>query len=172
MVDIITKILQTEGGFSNDPADRGGPTNLGITQATLSWWLKRPATIEDLKTLTPEKVRPIYETIYIENPNFDSPTLPAPLRNQLIDFGVNSGPALAASKLQEIVGVTPDGKLGPVTEDAIQTAVDTIGATHINNRLVASRLKMIGRLISRNPSQARFALGWINRALDFLIVED
>ena len=47
--DIITTVLKYEGGFVNDLADRGGATNWGITQATLTAWRKRPATVADVK---------------------------------------------------------------------------------------------------------------------------
>ena len=50
-------VLQFEGGFVNNPKDPGGPTNLGVTQATLSGFLGRQATIDEVKALTPEKSR-------------------------------------------------------------------------------------------------------------------
>src|SRR5262245_15160238 len=53
-------VLQFEGGFVNNPADPGGPTNLGVTQTTLSAFLGRHATVDEVKALTPEKVAPIY----------------------------------------------------------------------------------------------------------------
>ena len=42
-------VLQFEGGFVNNPKDPGGPTNLGVTQATLSGFLGRQATIDEVK---------------------------------------------------------------------------------------------------------------------------
>ena len=44
--------LKFEGGFVNDPRDPGGPTNMGITIATLSHELGRAATIKDVRTLS------------------------------------------------------------------------------------------------------------------------
>src|SRR4051794_36362256 len=64
-------ILQFEGGFTNDPKDPGGPTNLGITQATLSAFLGRQATIAEVKALTPEKVAPIYRGKFWDHVNGD-----------------------------------------------------------------------------------------------------
>ena len=44
--------LREEGGFTDDPRDPGGATNLGITLATLTHWRGRPATADDVRQLT------------------------------------------------------------------------------------------------------------------------
>lgn len=163
LTDIIAHLIQTEGGFSDHPNDPGGPTNYGITQATLEWWLKRPVTLNDIKAITPTLASEIYTTLYVKNPGFDQLGVPEYLQAQLIDFGVNSGPRLAIMKLQTLLGVEADGDIGPETKAAI-VGVDP---QKLNNRLVIERLKMVGRIISRDKSQAVFAAGWINRACSF-----
>ena len=52
---LIDDILVREGGFVNHPADRGGPTHYGITQATLSRWRQQPVTVQDVQALTLEE---------------------------------------------------------------------------------------------------------------------
>jgi len=163
LTDTITSLLQREGGFTSHPDDHGGPTNYGITQATLQWWLKRPVTLADIKAITPELATEIYTTLYVKNPGFDTLEVPDYLRDQLIDFGVNSGPRLAVMKLQTLLGITADGDIGPETKAALAAC----NPCQHNNQLVITRLQMIGRIISRDKSQAVFAAGWINRACSF-----
>jgi type VI secretion system secreted protein VgrG len=105
-----------------------------------------------------------YAQKYIQAPGFDQ-LAPSPLQTQLIDFGVNSGPAIAIQKLQEILGVATDGQLGPETLAALRTQELRV----VNNKLVASRLRMIASLAAKRPNQVQSLQGWVNRALEFLI---
>jgi hypothetical protein len=89
-------ILQFEGGFTNDPKDPGGPTNLGITQATLSAFIGRQATIAEVKALTPAKAAPIYRGKFWDHVNGDN--LPVGIDLAVFDFGVHSGPSRGASR--------------------------------------------------------------------------
>ena len=57
---VLPFTLRYEGGYTNNPKDPGGPTNLGVTIATLSHELRRQATTADVKALTVDKVEPIY----------------------------------------------------------------------------------------------------------------
>jgi len=153
----ITKIIQTEGGFSNDPTDPGGRTFEGIDERSNpdAWKNGQP---------TPEQVRAIYLSKYVQGPGFDK--IPnVKLQFQLIDFGVNSGPSVAISKLQSILQVPVDGVLGPQTLDALTKA----DPTPVNNQLVIARIKMIAGIVARNPSQVKFLVGWVNRASEFLV---
>lgn len=159
----VDKIIEREGGFVHDPYDRGGATKYGITQATLSWWLGRPATIEDVRTLSVEVARAIYEKRYILGPGFDK--LPqGVLQSNLIDFGVMSGPILAISHLQEVLGVQPDGVIGPETLAALMAASHAA----VNRQIVMRRCLMAARLCKKDPNQVRFLVGWLTRFFQFL----
>lgn len=62
--ECLPVILQSEGGFVNDPKDPGGATNLGVTLKTLSGWLGRTVTVAEVKALKPDDVAPIYQAGY------------------------------------------------------------------------------------------------------------
>jgi lysozyme family protein len=94
--------LKFEGGYVNNPHDPGGPTNLGVTQVTLSHELGRAATIAEVKALTPETVEPIYHKKYWNL--IDGDNLPKGLDLIAFDIAVNSGPGRANQFLNECKG--------------------------------------------------------------------
>lgn len=156
MADPIDNVLKKEGGLSSNPADTGGNTFEGISQRwNPDLWKNGPPS--------DAAVRARYEAQYVKSPGFDQ--IPdKQLQAQLIDFGVNSGPAVAIQKLQRIVGVTEDGVLGPGT----LAAMGKLHPEEVNNLVVAERVRLIGRIVSKNPSQLTFLNGWLDRALQFL----
>lgn len=157
MSDVIDDIIKREGGLVNDPLDKGGRTEKGISERS------NPEAWAD-GYVTEEEARAIYQRKYIDGPGFNKIT-DKQLQAQLIDFGVNSGPMIAIQKLQQLLGVKADGVLGNETLVKISRA----NTQQVNNQLVISRVKMICQLVQRNPSQLRFLCGWVNRATEFLI---
>jgi lysozyme family protein len=96
-----------EGGWSDHKADPGGKTNWGITQATLSQYLGRPATATEILALTKAEAQIIYQKPYWDRMLGDS--LPPGIDPCVFDFGVNSGPSRAVKSLQAALGVKADG---------------------------------------------------------------
>lgn len=164
---VIDGLLEREGGFTNHPADRGGATKYGITQAALAAWRGHPVTIDDVRALDLPEARAIYLQRYIVGPGFDAPQIKPGLADQLVDYGVNSGPGVAISKLQALLGVAVDGVLGPQTLAAL-AAADQL---KVNNSLAVARILMIGRLVAKAPSQVPFLVGWLARACEFFHFE-
>lgn len=58
-----------------------------------------------------------------------------------------------------------DGELGPKTLEAINLI---FRRSMLFERLLATRIRFYGEIISKNPSQARFAKGRLNRVTSFL----
>lgn len=156
--DIIGDILKREGSgiVSNDPLDKGGRTQYGISERS------NPEAWVD-NHVTEAEARAIYETKYLHNTHIDQIN-DLNLRAQLLDWTVNSGPYVAIAGLQRILALPEDGILGPKTLGLVNKA----DAKLLGNLLVAERVKMIGRVVVRNPSQLKFISGWLNRALEFL----
>ena len=155
--DTIDGVIQREGGLVNDPLDKGGATFEGISQkANPEAWKNGPPT--------DAQVRAIYETKYVDSPGFRQITDPA-LFQQLVDTGILSGPEIAIRMLQGILKVTVDGVLGPETLAALATK----DPRTVNNQLVIARIRMIGRIVSKNPTQVRFVSNWLDRATQFLV---
>ena len=167
MTDIISGILRREGGFVDHPADRGGPTNFGITLGTLAEWRGTDATRDDVEALTEQEAREIYQALYVTRPGFDG-IADAHLRAQVIDSGVLHGTGRAARWLQQAAGVGVDGAVGPITLGAVNGA----DADMLGRKFAVTRIRKIGRIVSRDHSQAVFALGWLRRATEFLLPED
>ncbi|MGE7418565.1 glycoside hydrolase family 108 protein [Methylobacterium tarhaniae] len=149
----LALVLKHEGGWSDDPTDPGGATNLGVTIGTLSLWLGRPATKAEVRALTVATVAPIYRRNYWDKIQADA--LPPGLGYALFDFAVNSGPRRAVIGLQRALDVADDGRLGPVTLAALQgrDVPALIGA------LSDGRLAFL-RALSTWP---RFGRGWARR---------
>jgi lysozyme family protein len=121
-----------EGGYCNRAIDKGGPTNHGITQATLADYRGRPCSVDDVKALTAAEAKAIYRKNYWAAIHGDE--LPAGVDLMTFDLAVNSGPQRAKRYLQIAAGVVDDGVIGPGTLKAIALAkplhiIDTMRAT-------------------------------------------
>jgi len=117
----LSSVLAYEGGFSDDPLDPGGMTNLGVTRAVWSEWLGRPASVKEMTELTASAVAPMYKRKYWDAVNGDE--LPDGIDHCVFDFAVNSGVGRAAKLLQSCLGVIAvDGQIGPKTIAAAKAA--------------------------------------------------
>ncbi|WP_114395760.1 glycoside hydrolase family 108 protein [Oleisolibacter albus] len=164
-MDIIERVLQSEGGFVNHPADKGGATNFGITAARLGEWRKlgRPAAAAEVQALTRDEARQIYQAWYVTQPKFDRISDDY-LRTVVVDSGVLYGTGRAARWLQEALGVTADGVIGQQTLAALTAQ----NPGTVARRVLALRVKRIGQVVSADPSQLVFLAGWLNRTADLL----
>lgn len=145
-----------EGGWSDHPADPGGKTMYGITQATLSAYLGRPATSSEIRQLTKERAKTIYASEYWDRVGGDA--LPAGIDLCVYDFGVNSGPSRAVKSLQAALGVKPDGWFGQLTLAALLKA----NPITLIDTLCDRRLAFLKAL----PTWGTFGKGWANRVAD------
>ena len=163
--DIIDAVLKYEGGFVNDPADHGGATNFGITAADLGRWRKlgRVATVDEVKTMTVDEARQIYQAWYIETPGFE-PIANDFLKWVLVDSGVLHGTRTAIKWLQQALGVAVDGVIGNQTMAALAAG----DAAHVANGVLALRIRKYATIVGQDSSQIRFLAGWINRATSIL----
>jgi lysozyme family protein len=162
---LISDLLVREGGYVNNPADRGGPTNMGITQKTLSNWRGYPCTAQDVENLKEMEARTIYHEIYWVRPGFHQIDLSPVVIEMIFDTGVHSGPGRAVKLLQKAIAVTVDGSIGPVTRQCAHR----LGGQRLASLFIGERVAYLGRLIEKDRTQAEFAAGWMARMREFII---
>lgn len=139
------RVIGTEGGYVNNPADPGGETNWGIS--------KRSYPHINIAALSREGAKTIYHRDFWNRIHAD--TLPDGIAFQVFDFAVNSGIETAIRHLQRAVGVADDGHWGPVS----RKAAASMSESDIVLRLNASRLDFMTRLTNW-PNASR---GWARR---------
>ena len=137
--------LVHEGGYVNDKRDPGGETNMGIS--------KRSYPKEDIRGMTRERASAIYRRDFWNRVKGDD--LPDGLDLVAFDAAVNSGPSRGAKWLQQALGVTVDGKIGPQTIAAAQATY----APAAIQRAVGFRLAFL-RSLKTWPT---FGKGWTAR---------
>jgi lysozyme family protein len=112
-------MLASEGGYVNHPSDPGGRTNLGVTQATWENWIGRQSDESEMRSLTSDKVEPMYRKKFWDAVRGDE--LPTGIDYLMFDFAVNAGAGRAIKTLQTSIGVAADGAFGPVTMAAVKS---------------------------------------------------
>ncbi len=154
----INHIFDAEGGFVDHSADKGGPTNFGVTLATLLVFRKKQVTAQDVKELTRAEATLIYQSLYWK-PMGLSAIVDSRLAIILFDQGVNRGPQAAVCMLQEVLKVEVDGVLGPETAQAVNLADQ--GQLAVD--LIKSSQAFYVALAVRKPTQLVFLKGWLAR---------
>lgn len=154
------KLYNLEGGFINHPADKGGPTNRGITLDTFRSFYGR-GTIEDIKALTFDQFYLIAKKKYWDRWRADE------IENQsiaefLVDWVYNSG-VWGIKIPQKVLGVPNDGVVGPRTIQAVNWQ-DSPG---LFNSLKQAREDFYKDITRKSPSQLVFLKGWLKRNNSF-----
>ena len=164
--DIITDVMKAEGWdkYTNRPNDRGGPTKWGITLKAWADYVGIGVSEDDIKVITETQARAFYEELYIVAPRFN--LLPDPILAMVVDCGVNHGVRAASKWVQRAVGSRQDGVIGPKTIEAL--AGENYLTVYL--KICAYRMKLYGRIVTKDPTQAENAWGWNNRAAKWVIL--
>jgi len=177
--DAFKIVLDFEGGYVNDPDDKGGETNYGITASTLNsaktkGWIPFNVTIQNIKI---EHAKIIYKKGYWDAVQADS--LPHPLDLIMFDSAVNHGPNAAVKLLQKSLNVllpytelAVDGIIGPLTMRAVRDYEGLQDAPGSHNKsnirylcidVLINRIELYLSIVLNNKSQEKFLKGWLNR---------
>jgi lysozyme family protein len=160
-------VLRMEGGFVNDPADPGGATNMGITQKVYDKYrdaMHQTKSRRSVELIDPMEVEWIYYHWYWNRAKCRSIAEISPaLAIAHMDWAVNTGPARACRQLQDVVGATVDGVIGPLTLGHIRVAVREDRA--IPNYLF-KRLDFYVEIVKRRPTSKVFLSGWVWRVVE------
>lgn len=157
--DAINKVLQHEGGYVNNPADKGGPTNFGITTKTYSEFIKHPASIDEIKNMPIGNAITIYKTKYWDVIKGDKIKQYA-IAAAIFDQAINRGPVAAVKQAQKVLGISQDGVMGPVSLAALNATPDT----SFIPKYIAESITAYKKIVSNDPTQAVFLTGWLSRA--------
>lgn len=155
---IIAKIFELEGGYSDHPADPGGPTNMGITLKTLEDWRGKKLSTTDVRQLTQSEAAEIYRLRYFDKTRCGQ--MPAPVALHVFNTAVMSGPIRAGEIIQRALNsldmpVEIDGLIGPKTLEAILAAPQS-DLSQAHHDVYLSYLEGL-------PHWQTFGKGWSNR---------
>jgi lysozyme family protein len=153
----FARIIKSEGGYVNDPADRGGETNLGVTIGAWGAYLGRAIQPGEMKALTVDTVKPFYKSMYWDKVKGDD--LPVGVDYCIFDFAVNAGVGRAAKFLQRAVGAVDDGVIGSGTLGRVAKADPAV----LLKNFAEQKQGFYKGLATNNPTQQKFLKGWLAR---------
>jgi hypothetical protein len=131
-------IMPHEGGYSANPADKGGPTNYGISKVSLEDYLGRKVSDADVKNMSRDTAMQIYKKKYWD--------------------------AIGADRLDPHAAIVA---FDTAVQHGVGYAKNLLGATGGDpNAMIAARGNKYKGIVANDPSQSVFARGWGNRLAD------
>jgi len=154
-VKCLAKVLESEGGFSNNPKDPGGATMKGVTQRVYDVYRKRNGlATASVRNISNAELTNIYRSNYWNEIHGDD--LQKGVSYVVFDGAVNSGPSQSAKWLQRALNVDDDGKIGPKT---LAAAKKVKNVASLINDICDQRLEFLKDL----PTWGTFGKGWAAR---------
>lgn len=150
-------ILSWEGGFVNDPYDRGGATNKGVTIATFRSVFGANKSVEDLKRMSDDQWMTVFKKYFWDRWKADDIQSQS-VANLLVDWVWASG-SHGIRRVQKILGVKVDGIVGPKTIAAVNGFPG--GARALFDKVKVDRTAFINSIAV--GTQARYKKGWVRR---------
>lgn len=171
LADTITKLIEVEGGYSNDKNDSGGETCWGITVAVARAFGYAGA----MATMPQSIARTIYAERYWHQPRFsDVAALSMGIAEELLDTGVNMGTGIAGRFLQRALNtlnqegrtfpdMTVDGAIGNLTIAALKAHLNARGKPGegvLLRMLNGQQSVRYMEIAEARASQESFMYGW------------
>jgi lysozyme family protein len=169
---LIDELIEREGGYVALPADKGGPTRFGITQAVA----RAHGYAGAIAALPRETAVAIYRADYWTKPSHEAVAAIAPkVAAELFDTGVNMGAGAAAGFLRRALNalnrsradyadIPTSGAIDATTLAALKAFVRVRGAgaeTVLVKALDALQGERYIALAEKRPANEAFLYGWL-----------
>lgn len=174
---LIDDVIAVEGDYSNHPADRGGATRWGVTEAVA----RCHGYVGDMRNFPYVEAVMIYKRNYWLRPGFDKISAYAPLlAEELFDTGINMGPTIATGFLQralnalnrngqDFTDIATDRKIGPQTISALEQFLKKRGDSGeivLLKAVEALQGERYIKLAEQRPTNEAFLYGWLANRID------
>jgi lysozyme family protein len=177
--DAITKVLKHEGGYVNNPKDRGKRTNYGVTQSVYENFIGRKLKGSDtdapkgqpmeeaetvMRNMPIGNAIAVYKQLYWDKIGGDK-IKKYSIAAAIFDQAINRGNAAAVRQAQKVLKnvfkypIAEDGVIGPLTI----TALNTVDEARFINSYLQESILAYNKIVQNNPSQSVFLSGWLKR---------
>lgn len=151
------RVFTNEGGFQNDPADRGNWTSGVVGEGELKGTKYGLASMTypnlDIKNLTLAEAKAIYKRDWWDKLGMEK--FRSAMQYQMFDAAINHGMHTATKILQHAIGAKADGIIGPKT----RSSVTAMGLNDLLMCFLAERLVFMTDIRTWD----RYGKGWARR---------
>lgn len=151
----IEMILNNEGGYVNNPNDRGGATKFGISKSSYPQL--------DIERLTKEDAIKIYRKDFWDKFRLDR-IKDQDILNKVFDMCVLMGKARATLLFESTLiklgfNIPKDG----ILDDEMIKIINNYNSGTLLAKYREELKRFVDRIVETNPSQKVFYKGWLNR---------
>jgi len=165
----LQRVAEAEGGYQNIPEDTGNynslgqlvGTNFGINAQVYEAWIGFPPSQSDMQNMPQNVANQIYKANFWDDIRGDE-IFDQSVAEIFFDGRVNHG-RTGTRLMQEVLGVTQDTIVGPITLNAINSSIPSV----LYNAYKQRRIDFYFEIVDARPNQQIFLQGWLNRMAEF-----
>ncbi len=160
-------IIAKEGGYVDDPYDKGGATKFGISSRFIKNNDLKIANVKDLTLLQAKEIYHMFFWNPLKIDRFNDSTVQLFIFDTAVNCGNERASLLLQNSINSISHIAVDGRIGNETINTCNNITSQENNSKLLKQLLlSSRIAFYMHIVSSNESQRKFLKGWINRAND------